>query len=84
LITQTIKINKETIKFIVQCFGSANFESQHRRYEIGEYPLWAFLEAYEKYVSDEWVFNYNCSDCSFPKFRNVKSGETEACPCCGD
>jgi len=84
MITQTIKIDKNFIKFINQCFGNADFEGQHHQYQIGEYPLDAVVKSYQKYFSDEWVFDYNCHDCSFPKFKNIKTNETEACPLCGD
>ena len=84
MLTQTIKITKEFIKFINQCFGNADFEHQHNQYQIGEYPLSAFIEVYDKYTSDEWVFDHNCHDCSFPKFRNIKTGKVETCPLCGD
>lgn len=84
MLTQKIKIDKTFVKFINQCFGKANFETQHDQYDIGIYDLDKVTEAYYKFVSDDWVFDYNCSDCSFPKFKNIRTDETEACPCCGD
>jgi len=84
MLTQTIKIDKTTIKFINQCFGKANFETQHNQIEVEYYPLSAVVEAYYKYTSDDWVFSHNCHDCSFPKFQNLRTGDVESCPLCGD
>jgi len=84
MIEQTIKIDKTFLKFINQCFGNAQWETQHQQYDIGLYPLSAVIEAYYKFVSDEWWFDYNCSDCSFPKFRKIGEEYTKGCPLCGD
>jgi hypothetical protein len=84
MIEQTIIIDKKFIQFINQCFGNANFEAQHNQYNIGQYPLNSVIEAYYKFISDEWVFKYNCSDCSFPKFQKIGTDYAEACPLCGD
>jgi len=84
MIRQIITIDKKTIKFINGCFGKANFETQHNHGDIGEYPIQEVINAYYKYYSTDWVFDYNCSDCSFPKFKKISTGITEACPLCGD
>ncbi len=84
MLSQTIKIDKTFIKFINTCFGKANWETQHNQYELGQYPLKTVVEAYYKFISDEWMFDYNCSDCSFPKFKKIGEERTEACPLCGD
>ena len=84
MLNLTITIDKEFIKFVKVCFGKANFETQHDQYDIGEYSLTEVDNAYHKYTSPVWVFDYNCSDCSFPKFKKISTGETEGCPLCGD
>lgn len=84
MLRQIIKIDKTFIKFINTCFGKADFETQHNQCDFGEYPLNEVIEAYHKFTSFEWVFDYNCSDCSFPKFKNIQTQKTEACSCCGD
>ncbi len=78
---------KEMLRFLQVCFGKADFELQHDQtepFEKTSFGLTPLLEAYGKFISKEWVFDYNCSDCSFPKFRNLETQQVEACPLCGD
>jgi hypothetical protein len=86
---------KEFTEFAIECFGKADWTHQHEQYDFGHYSLFKVLAAFnkwdtknledwEKEYTDVFEFDYNCSDCSFPKFKNIKTGKTEACPCCGD
>ena len=86
MLIQKIKIDKDFINFINTCFKDIDtlFGLQHDNYEHGEYWLDTFLKAFEKFKSQEWVFDYNCSDCSFPRFKNIETEERECCQACGD
>lgn len=87
-----IIIGIEFLEFINTCFADRglSFSTQHNQCDFGEYDLLNFLKAQAKFDSkydkfaEKYEFHYNCSDCSFPKFKNLTTGETEACPECGD
>jgi len=82
-----MEIEGEFIKFIAKIFNfrwGENLETQHNRYDYGNYSLTSILKAYAKYYDKKYEFHYYCSDCSFPKFKNLETNETEACPECGD
>ncbi len=84
MIDQTITVNAKFIKFVNTCFASAEFETQHNQYDVGQYRLDMFIYAFDLYCSDDHVFHHNCHDCSYPKFKDVKTDKVMACPCCGD
>jgi len=76
-----VRFNPIFIGFINTCFGKINYEYK----EYIEYPIGLVNDAFFKFTDmATWVFDYNCSDCSFPKFKNIHTGDTEACPLCGD
>ena len=82
-----INITKEFIDFINICFGKDFLEAleyQHEGYNKGKYPYYEFEKAFELFKDHEFEFEYNCSDCSFPKFRDLKNNEIQACISCGD
>ena len=78
---KTVKIDKFTIGFINTCFGKIDWDFR----DALDFSISDINDAYYKFINmSKWVFDYNCTDCRFPKFKNLETGDTEACPNCGD